>query len=693
MPRDLPLANGRLLVNFDPRYNLRDMYWPHVGLRNHTEGHVNHTGVWVDGAFAWFESDDWQRELRYADDTLVTAVTLTNPKLQVRVECGDVVDFDRDVLLRRMWVTNLADRPREVRLFAHHDWHLGESEGANTVYYHPALKALVAYKDRCYVLVGGLAGEDLEGAPDALRMSAYGISQWATGQKEVNGRQGTWRDAEDGQLQGNPIAQGSVDSCVGFHLGTLPPGKSAICYHWLAFGERFNAVRDLDALVRARGPESLFTRTQNYWRLWVNTKPAELGDLPQPLVDLYKRSLLVIRTQIDNDGAIIAATDADVWGFSRDSYAYMWPRDGALVANAMSHSGYGDITAAFFHFCANVITDDGYLLHKFTPEGALGSSWHPWMAPDGTPQLPIQEDETALVVYALWQHYTLFREVEFVRPLYHPLVKAAADFMVRFREPHTKLPAASWDLWEERHGIHAYTVGAVYAGLTAAAHFATAFGEEAQAATYTQAAQEILAAARQYLWHEGEQRFLRMINVHPDGTIAPDMTVDASITGLYQFGLFDPRCDEIVKTMRAIEGRLTVKSQVGGVARYENDYYHQVSHDIANVPGNPWFICACWLAEYHIARAETLDELHQAIEWLEWARARALPSGVLAEQVDPYSDAPLSVSPLTWSHAEYVSAVRWYAGKYRRLLVQGSGHANGLGHVLGDGPSGQAWQG
>jgi GH15 family glucan-1,4-alpha-glucosidase len=28
---------------------------------------------------------------------------------------------------------------------------------------------------------------------------------------------------------------------------------------------------------------------------------------------------------------------------------------------------------------------------------------------------------------------------------------------------------------------------------------------------------------------------------------------------------------------------------------------------------------------------------------------------------------PLSVSPLTWSHAEYILTVRWYIGKYHRL--------------------------
>ena len=670
MPRDLPLANGRLLVNFDSHYTLRDLYWPHIGLRNNSEGHANHTGIWVEGNFTWLEDDEWQRDLRYEQDSLITQVTLTHPRLQLSLQCTDAVDFDRDILVRRFRVTNSADHPREVRLFTHHDWHIGESEGANTVYYQPRLKALVAYKDNCYILVNGLIGDDLEGAPEDARLAGYGLSQFATGQKEVNGQHGTWKDAEDGMLGGNPITQGSVDSCAGFQLGTLPPGGGATCYTWLAFGSRFQEVEALDAIVRERGPESLLTRTHNYWHLWVNTKNADHCDLSQELIDLYKRSLLVIRTQIDNDGAVIAATDGDVWTFSRDSYAYMWPRDGALVANALSHSGYGDITSAFFHFCANSITRDGYLLHKYTPEGALGSSWHPWMAPDGTPQLPIQEDETALVVYALWQHYQLFHEVEFVRPLYRPLVKAAADFMVSFREPHTKLPAPSWDLWEERHGIHSYTVAAVYAGLTSAAHFATEFGETDLATTYTQAAQEIQAAARQYLWHEESGRFLRMINVLPDGTIQPDMNIDSSITGLYQFGMFDPRGDEITRTMAAIEARLTIKSKSAASRATRTTTTIRSARTSPTCRATPGSSAPAGWREYHIARAQTLDELHEALPWLEWVRTHALPSGVLAEQIDPYTDAPLSVSPLTWSHAEFVSAVRWYAGKYRRLTGQ-----------------------
>jgi len=683
MPRDLPLANGRMLVNFDPSYTLRDIYWPHIGERNQTLGHVNHSGVWVDGAFSWFSAPDWTRDLNYEADTSVTAVSLTNAGLQLRIDFTDTVDFDRDIFIRRARVTNLADHPREVRLFFHHDWHINESEGSNTVYYRPDMHAIIAYKDSTYLLIDGVVGDETAGGPapeeawtgadgadGAGDRATWGVRYWATGQKEFQGKEGTWRDAEDGELGGNPITQGAVDSCVGFHLGTLEAGAARLCYHWLAAGASYRDVRALYQLARRRGPESFITRTRDYWKLWVNTKPLGETDLTPSLVELYKRSLLIIRGQTDLGGAIVAATDGDVYSFSDDTYAYMWPRDGALVANALSHAGYGDITGAFFDFCARVITDDGYLLHKYTPAGALGSSWHPWMDPQGCLELPIQEDETALVVCALWQHYQLFREVEFIRPLYRPLVKAAADFMVAFRESHTKLPAPSWDLWEERHGIHAFTVASVYGGLIAAAGFANEFGEHDYAARYQTAADEIKAAARQYLWHEGEQRFLRMIRVADDGSVEPDMTVDASMVEIFKLNMFPADTDEMTQTMRALEARLTVRSDVGGIARYENDYYHQVSQDVNNVPGNPWFICACWLAQYKVARATTREELREAIPWLEWVQAHALPSGVLAEQIDPYTGAPLSVSPLTWSHAEYVAAVRWYAGKYTHLLAE-----------------------
>ena len=130
--------------------------------------------------------------------------------------------------------------------------------------------------------------------------------------------------------------------------------------------------------------------------------------------------------------------------------------------------------------------------------------------------------------------------------------------------------------------------------------------------------------------------------------------------------------------MKAIEDRLTIKTKVGGVARYEDDYYHQVSQDTDNIPGNPWFICTLWMADYQIAKATTTEEVRQAAKYLEWVADRALPSGCLAEQVHPETNAPLSVSPLTWSHATVVATLVGYLNKLEAIReAERSGHALG----------------
>ena len=110
---------------------------------------------------------------------------------------------------------------------------------------------------------------------------------------------------------------------------------------------------------------------------------------------------------------------------------------------------------------------------------------------------------------------------------------------------------------------------------------------------------------------------------------------------------------------------------MGGVARYTNDYYHQVGKDIATVPGNPWFICTMWLAQYAIAHAKTSADLEPARQILSWVdKRKKRPSGVLAEQVHPYTGTPLSVAPLTWSHATVVTLVQEYLDRCEALELK-----------------------
>ena len=349
----------------------------------------------------------------------------------------------------------------------------------------------------------------------------------------------------------------------------------------------------------------------------------------------------------------------------------MWPRDGALVVHVLIQGDHRELARRFFDFCLRTIQPGGFMLHKYNPDGTPGSSWHPWADKDGNRILPIQEDETSLVLWALGAYDERFKDTEVVKPLYAPLIKRAADFLVRFRHRETGLPAPSWDLWEERYGIHTFTVASVYGGLRAAAAFARGFGEEAAADEYATAATEIRDAAFEHLYNEGERRFIRRLEVGDDGELIPDLTIDASVSGIWRFGLCEPTDERCVSTMHSLRDRLWVKTDIGGVARYEDDYYHRVSDDVERIPGNPWFICTLWLAQWEAAAAQTMADLERAHELMRWVVDRALPSGTLAEQVHPLTGQPLSVSPLTWSHAEFAATVQTYVTRAGEIRNQG----------------------
>jgi len=666
MPRDIPIANGNLLLTFDSRYTLRDVYYPYVGQANHTRGQACRFGVWVDGQMSWISEPSWEKTLRYEDETLITLVTLTHWGLGLRLTCRDCVDFDRDVYVRKVEIENLHDELRDVRLFWHHDFNLNESQEGNTAYYAPNLHAMIHYKGKTWML----ANVCVEGDGPTHDGHEFGVRHYAIGVSRAHGAEGTWRDAEDGELGMNTVAQGSVDSTIGAHVALH---KTATVYYWLAAGEDYAAVKLINNLVVQRGPEFFLHRARIYWNQWVNKDDIPYGDLPAPLVTLYKQSLLILRTQIDNRGAIIAANDSDYLTFNNDTYSYMWPRDGALVAYALDLAGQPDVTRSFYEFCKDVLLPEGYLLHKYNPDKSLGSSWHPWTDGVGGQQLPIQEDETALVIWALWEHYTRYKDVEFIRSLYAPLIRRAGEFLASYVEPHTGLPGPSYDLWEERHGIHTFTVAAVWAGLNAAANFAETFGDDTHAASFRKAQAGFKEAALKHLWDPERSRFVRRVTVDPvTGLVDADVNIDASLYGIFQFGMLPADDPKVVATMQQIEDRLWCKTDIGGVARYENDYYHQISQDIGSVPGNPWIICTLWLAEWYIAKAKTPHDLTRALDILEWVRKHTLESGVLAEQIHPYNGDPISVSPLTWSHATVVMTVREYLAKLDTLFEDAS---------------------
>lgn len=642
--RDIPVGNGSLLVNFDDKYQIRDVYFPHVGQENHTEGFPCRFGVWADGEFSWISDVEWQKSLKYVRETLVTDVRLENKRAGLTLKCNDTVASHENIYLRRITLENHFDRPREIRVFLHHDFRIYENNFGDTALYDPETNSIIHYKKHRYFLI----------------KTDPGFSSFATGRKAFQGREGTWRDAEDGNLQGAAITEGSVDSTIGI-FASPGPNSTVEFYYWIAVGTSYEEVARLDRLITTRSPQEYFDYTANYWRAWVNKNDTDLSLLEPEFLDLYKRSLLIIRTQIDNDGAILAANDHDVTERATDHYSYLWTRDGAFVANALDIAGYSHLTRRFFDFCAQIVHKDGYFLQKYNADGTVASGWHAlWDSAAQRKLIPIQEDETALVLWALWEHYNRYRDIEFAHRLYTKMTVKCADFLLTFRDPATGLPQPSWNLWEDRFGIHTFTAATVAAGLRAAANFATLFAEDNRAAKYREAADSMIEAMRKFLYIPEKDRFARSLYPQGDQSFTVDETIDASLFGLYFFGCFDPR-DPIVKaTMSAVENELNVG---GGVARFENDGYMRSA---ADSPPNPWFICTLWLADYKIEIAQDASDLANAEKKIRWAVDHALSSGVMSEQIDAKTGLPVSVSPLTWSHSTFVAVT----AKFREKLAK-----------------------
>ncbi len=613
--------------------------------------------------------DSWERDLGYRPHSLVTDCHLRHDRLNISLSVADAVDYRSDLWVRQIIVRNPTPHPREVHLYLAADFLIEENDIGDTCYYDPYADAVIHYKRNNYFLLSGQndAGE--------------GLSGWACGMKgfAALGMEGTWRDCEDGGLSGNQIAQGSVDSAIEVRVRVEPQG-TAEAHFWIAVGPTREAVVALQDQLHEETPAALYDVTEKYWRAWVyrgvghnrlhlgDGAEADLSALPPRVVSLFRRSLLVIRTQTDNEGAILAANDTDIMQTNRAHYSYMWPRDGALVAHALDRAGYANLTRRFFEFCLRVLPKDrAALMHKYGPDGSVGSSWHSWLDPDGLPEAPLQEDETALPIWALWHHYETHRDFEWVEAMYRTFTRPCADFLLSFRSPATDLPLPSWDLWEERRGVHTYTVAAVIAALDAAGKFARLFGDRERAEAYGEGACRMRQALIRHLWSPEHSRFARRLECHAGGCTALDMIQDASLHALHLFDVLPIDDPKLVETMRQVNERLTVRVGIGGMARYEGDYYARVINDYWNVPGNPWIICTLWKAQWLIKTAKTRADLEEPRNLLEWTNLTALPSGVLPEQIHPTQFTPMTVAPLTWSHSEVVETVYLWLEKRAEL--------------------------
>ncbi len=636
MGRPVVLSNGELFVGLDEHGLVHDFYFPYIGQDNLTNARSlpHKIGVWVDGSFSWLDDGSWDIKVDYQEDTLISDVRAEHSGLQIGLEMHDCVDASNNAFVRSIQVHNLSDQDREVRVFMHQIFQISMDGREDTAFYEPEENYIFDYKGKTCLTI-------------FARTEDGPFKRFAVGNYGIEGKTGTFLDAEDGELSGNLVEHGGVDSVVGLDLN-IGAGEIRGIEYWIAAGTSQQECEYVHAQLKEETVIKRINTTRQYQLNWLKTAQPKIGDLPDSVQKDIHRSLLVVKAHIDNRGSILASGDSSIYNYGRDYYAYCWPRDGAYAVWPLIKLGYTYEAKVFFDFCERVAHRDGYLQHKFQPDGAIGSTWHPQVQ-DHHKELAIQEDETALVLWMLAEYVEHNDDKEYFKNKYECFIKPAAEFMANFVDQETGLCHGSYDLWEQKFLTNSYTVFLTSSTLKRISKLALDIMDDKDAERWVGVA-ETLDSNSHKLFDKDAGHYIKGLLLKRDGSIHYDKTLDiSSLYGAMIFGQELP-LEHMAATADAAEQQLVHKGTLG-VIRYPGDDYMRTDN---SSPGNPWYLCTFWLAQYYFRTGRIEDAAHH----VQWCRQHVSEcGGIMSEQINPANGSPVGVAPLVWSHAEYINTL------------------------------------
>ncbi|PSG96095.1 hypothetical protein BRD56_12545 [Thermoplasmatales archaeon SW_10_69_26] len=604
-------GNSRLLLTIDERGGWEQLYYPHPGLQRQL--HSARLGLYDTDTeeIAWVDREGAPpAEMGYIEDSNAARVVTERQGLEVTVD--SMVHPELDLVIRRIELDNPGRAPREMRVFHYQTFDMAQRLYQDTAYWDDERGVITHYNRGSFFQLVGQPGFD----------------GFTCGEHTLRGLEGSYVDAEDGELEANPITHGAADSIVQWNL-EVPPGEARDVHLLGLAGRSREDVHELYDRVTGR-PAELFTReTVGYWNHWVENRRVEpTSKLSTDAREVYRRSLYVLNDCQSEDGAIIASPDSRTLKWGGDTYCYCWWRDGALISRALGEVGLHRDAIAFLRFAAKCQEPEGYFQHRHYPDGSVGSTWHP------PPFLQI--DQTASVINAVRHYYRCSGVLDELPPCWE-LVRRAADFLMAFVD-EDGLPEPSWDLWEERESVNTYSVATAIQGLRSAAEIGQALAKRTE--YWETAADRMEEIALDELWNPDRGTFYK--SVRPE-----DETVDASSLLALLTGLVNPEDRRFETVVDTVEDVLWVEP-TGGIARYEGDDYY--GHE------NAWIICTLWLARCHLQ----LGNDDRCRELIEWVTSQASPTGLLPEQVDRRTGQHTSVTPLVWSHSTFLETVNAY---------------------------------
>jgi len=667
------LIEGKLLCNLDYDGNIVDLCWPLPGEDNLLQYTTLSKNLYTDKQL---QQLSFTVRANYVSGQLISTVYDCERSNILSVQIDYSISLDR--LTAKYKLVNLDQQEHLISLILNNRPDFGSNKSKDSAVYYPFLKGLVHYEGDRYLAITSSIAPHSFACQDPQDFSGTGASP-------------------DGDLNltNNPVTTGRLDTALryDFVLGAEARVDFEVYY---ILG---NSYRDLELKFEAAISQT--RSTQNQMQLLeaakvlkvkepvdnLRSKASNLAERLSLTTDdtkklqlLLQTSYYLVRNSFTPVGGNFAALDSGVYKNDNgsDDYSYFWPRDGsisllALLGKAENGPASASVSASasasvsaevrqiatrYFNFVAQCFADNPYLLHRYRlyNGGQLGSSWYPWTDSAGGPRLPLQLDQTCLVIIALGKYLAQApTEADKLLPILRKLPTIADFLLTQSDSEGMHLPC--YDLWENHWGnftsTQASLIGALEQLQFLNTNFAAYMGPETVSTNsiidkITLAIKLSTAALGRFVSDEG--RLIRGFIVAADDSKHSDLQLDASFHWLWQLGAIKPEQDYLVSTVASACHKLRV---ISGFLRYEEDYYLRQPGEST---GNSWFISTMWFIQYALA----VNDLAKAKEYLELVLKHMEPTGLLAEMSHPNSGYGLSVRPLIWSHAEVLNLLRYY---------------------------------
>lgn len=615
------IGNKKMLATFTAKGELQRLYFPSKDNRQYIN--FFHTGVKVNESDLIYLHDDINNTYKqyYDTDTNILNTEITNTYFNLKMVQTDFILTRENILSKKYVFINDGSIDLDVQFYIHSEL---LSDLNNFV--------------GCKIVDGGM----LQYAHDFV------LATFAKGKDiikhQINGSKETIKRTE---IHDKDYIGMSNDSSIAYEIGTIKPGEKKELQICISIDENKN-ISDIEneiERIKKIDFEKEYMTAKSYWRKYVKDhnglklkEPENAYD--ERIFEIYKRSILLfpLLTNIET-GAIIASPEIDENFTKCGRYAYCWPRDAVFITKAMDILKMQKESEKFYKvFCKKTQSKNGMWEQRFFTDGKLAPCWG------------YQIDETASVVYGVYEHYKYTKSEKFLKENLQ-MCEKAVDFLKRyikdiFEENEKRKYHLSYDLWEMCEGEHLYSFASIYSAFECMLKIYDALNgnvsdfennrlKEEKVSKSRKEIERLQVEVKKYInnnmYDEEKKCYVRNAN---------DKKMDISILGaVTPFNVFKPKEKKVQNTVERIN--MSLRTYTGGYQRFENDNY---------MNGNPWPIANLWMTLYYLETGEK----KKAKETFDFAVKTVGKHYFMGEQVDNETLKPNWVIGLGWSHAMFI---------------------------------------